>query len=256
MAFQIVRHAFSMIFGNFGQALRISVGPYLLLVAAVLMCFAAAGLLTNDLSRLNEVQNFGLSGALIVFALIVFAIFVFGWVAVAWHRFILKEEYAGFLPAIARRPIGSYVWTSVLAGLLVALTSFAVGFIGGLLIALIGLQNSFLGEFVLGLAIGVLTGYVWFRIALVLPACAISKPMRIPESWAQTERAKNTIFQVVLIMVGINLLIQLLLASLIWAPVPAFLVVGVAAYWLNFMVGLSILTTLYGHLVENRPLVE
>jgi hypothetical protein len=257
MALQFVRHAFMMVFGNLGQALRVSAGPILLTVAIIFLMAKAFKVDPPSIMMMfmhPETANPMI--ALLLFGGLFLVIFVASWVAVSWHRFILKEEYAHILPAIANRPIGSYIWMSIKLGLLVALASFVINFVGGVLIAVLGLQGSFVAGFVLGLASGVLTSYLWFRIALTLPASAVAEPMRIADSLAQTDPAKNTIFQVVLIMVGINLLIQLCLAALIGLPGPVFLVFGGAMYWLNFMVGLSILTTLYGHLIEKRPLVE
>ena len=43
MAFQIIRHAFRMIFGNLGQALRCSIGPYVILILGVRLAFAIFG---------------------------------------------------------------------------------------------------------------------------------------------------------------------------------------------------------------------
>ncbi len=257
MALQFVRHAFMMVFSNLGQALRVSAGPILLTVAIIYFVAKAfkVGPATVMMMFMNP-ETANPMFALLLFGGLFLIIFVASWVAVAWHRFILKEEYAHVLPTIANRPIGSYLWMSIKLGLLVALASFVINFFGSILIAALGLQGSFIAGSVLGLASGILTSYLWFRIALTLPASAVAEPMRIAESLAQTDPVKNTIFQVVLIMVGINLLIQLCLATLIELPFPVFLVFGGAMYWLNFMVGLSILTTLYGHLIEKRPLVE
>ena len=140
MALHIIRHALRMIFGNFGQALRVSIGPFLILlvcaypittiqIGEIFLTFVPDPFATDIGGRASPVNP-------VVFLYLVFlifvALFVFGWVAVAWHRFILLEEYHGLLPAAAGRPIWPYVWRSLGYGLLVLLAGIPLLFLVGI----------------------------------------------------------------------------------------------------------------------------
>ncbi len=253
MAWQLVRHAFAMIFGNLGQALKVSLIPYGILVAAIIFMFAVVGMPMAGTAGVTP-DTFSAISILLVLALAAFAVFVFGWVAVSWHRFILKEEYTTLVPAITGRPIWPYVGRSMWLGLIVFLIAIpvfmvtsmiAVPFVSGgsMIIPLI--------TFFCGLTV---VAYLWMRWAIALPATAIGNNMTLSEAWATTAPMSKTILGVALILMAINVVPSFLLSGLYAAgPIVGF-VVDVILQWLTVMLGLSILTTLYGHLVEGRPL--
>ncbi len=102
MAWKIVLHAFRMIFANIGDALKVSVGPMLIFVVLALVLGSVANVSFTSIDPIQSVETAS-AGALFVSVLILCAaaIFIFAWIAVAWHRFILLEEYPGVLPALA-----------------------------------------------------------------------------------------------------------------------------------------------------------
>ncbi len=257
MAFSIVRHAFAMVFGNLGQALRLSIGPFLI---AALIVYALAtsmnvGMVSLAFMAMNPVAADPMILLFVLLAVIIAAL-VSAWVAVAWHRFILLEEYVDLLPQLKDRPIGGYILTSLAVSFWVFLASFVAGIVLGFVLAVTATAESFFFGFIGGALIGALSSYVWFRLALTLPAIAIGKPMRIADARETTHPMSSTIWQVVVILVVINMILRTGAGLVAPGSVMVQLVLGGAVTWVTFMVGLSLLTTFYGHLVEKRDLVD
>jgi hypothetical protein len=259
MAWKLIAQAFRMIFNNFGQALRVSIGPYVLLIAIFLAVLTFAGqtyrpeadaLMTNPPSGL---------ALFLILALVPIALFIAAWVAVSWHRFILLEERAGFLPPISGRPIWGYVGKSILLGLLVLLLAVPVMMAAGLLAAPFMAQagTSIPVVTLIILAVGyVIIGFVALRLAVSLPGTALGKPMSFGDAWRATNPIAGAIFGVTLILVIINVVPGVLLTGIYVAAPFIGVIVDVALSWLTLMLGIGILTTLYGHLVEGRDLPD
>ena len=255
MAFQIIRHAFRMVFGNFGQALRLSVGP--LLIAAIIIYGLASALDIGFVSIAFMFMNPAAADPLIAFFILVALVvgaFVSAWVAVSWHRFILLEEYTNWLPAWRQRPVGAYLLTSLGIGFWVFLATFLVSLLFGVLIAVLQLQNSAVAAAVVGFAVGALTSYVWFRLALSLPALSIGRSMKLRQSFDETIKVSATIWNVVFILIAINAIANVATGFVAPGSLRIQLALDGLVFWVNFMVGLSVLTTFYGHLIEDREL--
>ncbi len=263
MAFQIIRHAFSMIFGNLGQALRVSVGPYLLLILAIVGVLTLAGFpggyATYPESSTLYRNTLDPVAAVFVFLVVVFSVFVFGWVAVAWHRFILLEEYSGLLPKSVGLPIWRYIGLSLVLALIMFCLMFLVGFAVGAIVSIVNALRTSLGLFMIEFMMTSLASYLWFRLAIVLPAIATNNPLSIGEAWRRTGEIGKTVLAVAVALVAMNLVIQETVFTL-FTNDPTIqiiqLVLQLITMWLMLMVGLSILTTIYGHLIEKRPLIE
>lgn len=256
MAWHLIRHSFAMIFANLGQALKVSIIPYGILMIAAMVIFSISGLpmAGYDPSAVSSDSVSALT-VLLLIALLVFAIFVFGWVAVSWHRFILKEEYTALIPAVAGRPIWPYVGRSMWLGFVVFLVAIPVMFVVGLIAAPFA-SGSLVIPLIAMLCGLTIVAYFWMRWAIALPATAIGEGMSLKEAWSATADVSGTIFGVSLMLMAINIVPAFLLAGVYTAaPILGF-VVDVVLQWITIMVGLSILTTLYGHLIEGRPLVD
>ena len=250
MGWEIVRHSFAMLYRNLGNALRISVGPLLIALVAAFLILGVFGSGVDTLTE--EIEPDKLPPGLALAALLIMLLFLFvsAWIAVAWHRFILLEDYPGLLPPLAGRPVWRYLGKTILLGLVLALVAFPAGFVMGVIMAI--LQNAgpdLFSIFSLGLALYV--SYMWLRFGIVLPATAVSRPMGITEAWRATAPYATAILGTCVIFVLINTGISLVGAIL---PVSLAVLLTVAANWVMLMVGISILTTLYGVIVERRTL--
>jgi hypothetical protein len=141
---------------------------------------------------------------------------------------------------------------------------------GGLVIGLVvGLTQS--AGLALLLGIGLVFGASWVatRIGLVLPAAAIGERMTLSESWNATRPVSSQILlPLIVIALAVGLIGQVIL--LIFGQtvtVEAFgqvqeqvtlnfvgqIVNGVVS-WLQVLVNLALMTTLYGNLIEGRQL--
>ncbi len=254
MGWLIVKHSFSLVFRNFGYALRVSVGPVLIATALVYLMILITGFTpawaTTSLMLGRVPTSLVMVGLIAVLAYLIVAT----WIAVAWHRFILLEDYPGFLPALLVPTIMTYIGKSAVIGILLFLALIPTSLVAGLGLALLGLTQNALASLVLGFFLGLILTFVWLRLAIVLPGVAVAKPMGIRDAWTATKPVSDDIISAAAILVAINTGVSVLVDFFL--PV-GWLYVGVmfGLSWITMMVGISLLTTLYGHLIEKRPLV-
>jgi len=249
MAWNIVRHAFVIVFGNFGNALRASVVPSLLLIGA----FVGMGTMIDFPTAANgiDIENISQPGlaAVLILALGVFAMFVFAWVAVTWHRFILLEEYPSMVPAMSGRPIWPYVGRTLMIVLQMMIVMIPLMFL-----VLPLLMNLPAVGSLLSIGLSILLTFLWLRVCVSLPSVAVGTHMGSVEAWGKTAKIWQTILGVCVIMGVLNFVAGLLPAVLA-SNLPFIAgVMSIAIQWVSMMIGISVLTTIYGHVVEGRPL--
>ena len=176
------------------------------------------------------------------------------WIFVGWHRFILlKEGPALFGPRWKGDAIKLYFWKAFVLTASMLLISvpflFALFVIGSVFqIAKIAMISSWVCS---GAIIA-----IWLRNSLVLPAAAIGVDMKQHESWAKTKGAWPSFAVLAAAMlaskVGLNFF-EVLTVQAVENNVAATVIVAVAKAFFCLLY-ISILTTLYGHLVEGREL--
>jgi len=247
---KIFTHSLGMVFNNFGAALRIS-GVLYLIQAAVSIYYTIRFSEYLTAIRLGAMppppQGSIFTGLMVV----VVSVFVPIWIAVAWHRYILLEENPGSaVPSYHGPQIMAYLGKSILIGLLLVIGGMAVG---GVSVIVLGVFGSY------GLIAGMVLAFIFmvyisYRIGLVLPAAALGKKMAFGEALDMTSQAKSVVFQLGIITIGFGALTQL--PSYFNAdPTSAInIVYSQVTGWIVMMLGVSILTTLYGVYVENREL--
>ena len=249
MAWNIVRHAFIIVFGNFTNALRASVVPSLILIGTI-----GAFAMTADLSMFEEtfdptVTSLPTMSVMGIFAISALAMIVFAWVAVTWHRFILLEEYPSIFPAFGGRPVFPYAGRT----LMIALQMFVVMIPLMLLTGPLFLASPAVASLAI-FALGILLSFLWLRVCVSLPSVAVGEHMGSIDAWRKTNDIWQTILGVcaitALLNYGANLAVTLIASNLGFV----FDILQIAVQWVSMMVGISILTTIYGHVIEGRPL--
>jgi hypothetical protein len=184
------------------------------------------------------------------------------WIAVAWHRYVLIDEMPGSItPRFNGERLWAYFGRSLLVGVILFLLGMVVMIPFGLIVASIiaaapgplGALYASIPMFVAYLVIG-LVGY---RYSVILPAAAIGKPIGLSEAWEATGGANGAIFVLALVSSLSVVVLDFATAwvairSPWWIGVPLQLLVN----WGELIVGVSIITTLYGHYVERRPLAS
>ncbi len=253
MGIRIFVHAMRMVFGNLRAALRIG-GVALV----VLLALGISAGLTPPPGALHGPSTAGMATNLL---LTIARVIVGLWVAVAWHRFILLEETPGaLLPRWNGAAIWAYVKAGVVLALIVLLIILPIAFVGGLLmVPMTASMATSASPRMLMALIGFIIAlvpacYIFFRLAPVLPAAAVGSGLSLREAWFQTSPGAGALAMLTLVSIVASWLVQypgLLIAGV--TPAMALIWITVVQ-WLVLMVGVSIVTTIYGHYVEKRDL--
>lgn len=176
--------------------------------------------------------------------------------AILWHRHVLLNEtegQTGLRPGLS--VILSYLWRAIL----LALVQFLVAIPIGVAIAIVGGVGAAISDgvalfFVVGILAGVLFVWIALRLSVVLPAAALGNTMRISESWQATAPIANTLWGLAVLLAVLNVIISLATAAITPDGYAVAMVVQTVVYIVEGLVFISVLTTLYGHLVEGRSL--
>ena len=259
----IFRKSVEIVMGNFRQAVWLSGG---LFVLAVFLSTAINVAMTGSMivnptdmqidsslpksEQMKMAQDaFQSSSALLIGNVLL--IIAMSWIAIAWHRFVLLEESSPQLfPNWNTARLFHYLGTTLLLVFLIAIGLALPLAVLSLLLSGAGL-NGLMPFFSLGLFVCVY--YFFFRAGLVLPAIALDKRLSFSESLQKTAELSNAIWGTAMIVVGVSFAVAILLGALM--PNNIFGVLANAVVqWFMVMISASLLTTLYGHAVERRPL--
>lgn len=241
LGWKLFSHSLRMVLVNWPHAIKISIP----LIASYVIAFVLAGDAAVSGFGSEDMQSISGAALLSIF-LIMIGTF---WTVVAWHRFVLSEEYPAILPPFRFDRILAYLFSSILIGLL-------IGVFGGVLIGFSALVSGGFPPlfFLLGFVAFTLMIWAFYRLSPVLPAAALGTRMTMKEAWDATgvlsfgtliAAALSFVFSVILS------LIAELLATIIPATALAS---GVAASCIVTLVGASLLTTIYGVAIEKRAL--
>ena len=255
-AWQIFVHSVRQVFGNFEAALRVS---GLLYLAQVVMQFVILGtlLMKTEAERqaMIETGQFPWTSMAIYFL----AAAVGGlWIAVGWHRYVLTEEHPGLVPPFHGDRILGYFGKGLLIGLIMIIPALIVGIVAGGVAAVFFCPDrggvNFIaltaGTYLVMLPIGVLLT----RLSTMLPGAALQAGVPVLSGWEATKGETGTFVALVVIWAVIAGLVQLIGAYAFGSFFLFATVWQVLSDWVMLMVGISILTTLYGHYIEKRPL--
>ncbi len=265
---RLLRHSVAQVIWNMSAVLRISF-PMLLAMAASALVRPDFAWLTDPYA--GDLSNSGPQGGLWgvgpiliesvpLFAGLVLALYLSGlWTAVAWHRYVLTSEMPGaLLPRFNGGRILAYFGRSLLLTLaavpavIVIMVLTFLFFFGG---AMGGSNGSPAWlQFYNFLAFALIWWWVT-RFSLVLPASALGEPMTLGGSWRATAKANGALLFLAFLWSAVSAVLARI------SPVPGAAGAVAGAFvqfvlgWAGAMIGISILTTLYGHLVEGRDLV-
>ena len=252
---QIFLHSVRQVTANLPAALRIS-GVLYLVQFGVAMLFGGAMMGMG----MHGGMNGGMSGAgMGLGALVVFlvALVTAVWIAVAWHRFVLLAEGPSApVPPLMQDRMIAYFLRSLVLVVIMIVAGAIIGSIFGILAGGLFMRGpGFIGFLLMALLVQLPLIFLGLRLAATLPGAALGKDHGILAGWEATKSDWQTILQLaailavamaVLNLIGLFVFGGLGAGALLWQFVSG---------WLVMMVGLSILTTLYGHYIQKRPLV-
>lgn len=264
LSWNIFRRAVMLIVDNLGAALRVSALPYAAFIA-VNLWFAG----TVDMEAIATFDPEADPGALpalpegsvtAVFLTLFVQTLAFVWIAVAWHRFVLLAEGgASWVPPLRGREMLGYLGRSILIVLILS----AVGIATLLLVAPIL-------PFVAIPLVVILSIILSYRLGLILPAGAIGRPLTLTQAWQATKGQSGTVVLLAILTYLAALLLQVpalidamggadlsdpaAAVEALSAPGPVAMLYNFVISWILLMLGISVLSTLYGHFVEGRRL--
>jgi hypothetical protein len=260
--YQLLRHVVQQVFGNLKEAARLTLVLFLApFIGFVILGF---GVMTGGTMKEPAAAGGSLLAGLV---LLIITIVAYCWAAVGWHRYVLLEEMGnGLLPRWRWDRISSYFGRVFVVGIVVVLAVMG----GGLVIALVvGLTQSPAIALVLGIGLVLGASWVATRIGLVLPAAAIGEKMTLSESWAATRPVSSQILLpliVIALAVGITgQIIALVFGETVTVEafgttqeqvtlsIPGQILNGFVS-WIQILLNLALMTTLYGNLIEGRQL--
>jgi len=247
MGLRIFLHAVRLVFSQLNDALRIS--GLLYLVTVVLSFFSFYSLWQAGSGGMAS-----FSWQLLLSALVTGVIYL--WIAVCWHRFVLLDEMpATPVPTFHGDRMLAYFGRGIQLALIVAVLGLVLGFANGMLFQFVGASPPILiiGTLIM-LSIILLVTY---RLAPVFPGAAVGRSVGVGAAWAATSGASGTLLVLAVVSaiaaVVIDLPAQLIAALFPQGLIVSFIWLSVTA-WVKLMVGISILTALYGVYVEKRTI--
>ncbi len=266
----IFNHSVRQVLGNLGMAVRVSWWLVAFIVASVLAVIAIvpAETITAILQARQNMQAIlpigGRDAAIMLLSGLVFLAIAF-WavslIAIVWHRYILLEEIPrGVIPYRREYRIGRYFWSGVGIWFLTILIG---ALIAGFLVMIIG--PAFLGAGngggslpgVLGMLItGIVITVFYLRLALVLPAVALEDGMTLGMAWQASSGFSGAIAVAGVLLTLMGIVVGFILDFIAGTGVPSLLVSGLemAYNWFYFMLNISLLSTLYGFIVQKREI--
>lgn len=242
---QIFRHSVRMVLNNFEDAMRVSGLLYLVVAATQVISFL------NPPSE-PTVEGFAMPdniGLLVV--LNIASLIATLWIPVVWHRYALLEEYpTGWIPNWHGEQVLAYFGRSIMIGVLAGL-----GVMMALIIPVALLAGSPQLAQSVGLALAFfIGGYLLLRMGVMLPATALGERLTLAETWNATKGESETIISLTFLLVALMLLTSVPNAMNAEPNSLVALIYNVAVGWFVTMITVSVLTSLYGHYVEGRPI--
>ena len=252
-ALAILSHALRMLIFDIYGTLRVLM-PALLLVLA---CAAGIALFAPDMMTVLGAEPDVMlapepASALIFMVLGMTGLLGYAMMAILWHRHVLLN---GAERAEVMRPgpgvFFSYIWRAMVVGMVQLLASVPIAVVvtllagpapGGLMGALTGLLGSLV--------------FIWLalRFSICLPAAAIGAALPLRDSWQATASVSGPLWALALLFSGLNTIFFLLTGILMPGANVVSIVGQTAIYLIEGLLFISVLTTLYGHLMEGRSL--
>ncbi len=251
---QIFTHSVRQVFGNLNAALRIS-GLLFLVQLGAAYIFGRSMMGPGEPMREQMMRGDFPIGGLLIFILL--ALVTGLWIAVAWHRHVLGGEAPGaVLPPFNGDRMLAYFGYSLLIAVILIPLALVLGFVASWFVGpMMQSGRIVLGLIVVGLVVYLPMLVVAFRLSVALPAAALGKPLGIGGAWNKTKGTTGTMVLLAVLAVVFAVVIDLPAGYVFPANSILSLIWSAAAQWVALMVGVSILTTLYGHFVEGRALV-
>lgn len=268
MGFLLFKLCLMQVLRNWKMALRLSLPYFLLLIVFLVVAQFLA--VTNMANITDETASRRAFLTLLIAAPFLIAIFS-GMIiiAIGWHRYVLLGDpgtVAYVLQPIGR--VGLYFWQGLKVFLIVLISALIVTVAVTFLLSPLLVARGGAGGLSTVATIVALCGEVivtWYciwvtlRLGLSLPAAALSKRMTLTESQSKTSSLNGSIAMAALLVALLQTVPVFIFGGLaLVAPSTALVLVSVVLEvvigFINFFISFGILTVLYGHIVDGRPI--
>ncbi|MCX7559335.1 hypothetical protein OS190_07110 [Sulfitobacter sp. F26204] len=256
-ALAILAHALRMLIFETAATLRVIMPAVVLVIG----CSIGVALLSPDLvAFMQDTQDTGKTLRpddllnMVFFGLV--GLLGYALMAVLWHRHVLlngAEQRENLRPNLSI--FLGYVWRAVVVGCAQVLAAIPISLaMGGLGLLLIRDNPDGMATMLIGFLGGLAFIWIALRLSLALPAAAIGYTMTLGESWQITKPLSAQLWGVGLLLSGLNVCVYIVTNAVL----PDVGIIAVIAQTLVFilegLVFISVLTTLYGYMVEGRSL--
>lgn len=249
---QIFLHSLRQVSNNLDGALRVSALLYVVQALVGLVLFRGFSVLGGSGSQ-QSMRDMMMGGnfpwiSMVVFLLV--AVVCNLWIAVGWHRYVLTNEKPTLLPTFR----GDRIWAYFLRGFVIGLILIPVAFVVGLLVGVVAATGMGPLTAVAAVLFGVPVWIVGLRMSVSLPGVALGSETGIGDAWNATKDDWGTFVALAVILAILSFGLGLI-GTLIFGSIGLGILWDFAFGWVQLMVGVSILTTLYGHYIEKRQLM-
>lgn len=221
-------------------------------VQVVIGLILGFGMMANAQMGPGAMGSFGF-GAL---AVLLVAVVTGLWIAVGWHRYVLLNEKPELLPAFRQDRMIAYFIRSLILGLIILLPAIIWGMIVGVVFSPFAYGGAGLVAILLmTLIIQLPLVFLGLRLSAALPGQALGVQSEVLAGWNATAHDNRALAELAVLLVASIFVINLIGMAVFGHLMITAILWQVVTNWLVTMVGVSILTTLYGHYIEKRPLV-
>lgn len=250
LALSILKHAFLQVVGNLRQLVNISLLP-------ILVQFFGTIFVVFTFMRGMEGES-GAPGFFAIALVVAVLMLPFVWTAVNWHRYVLLNEPQPIFPNLPLNALIRYIVTGILIGLLIVVPGIVAVAIVQALAQMLGV-GGMIFTLAFGLALMLAILVISLRLSTAFPGAAIGTPNPIATAWRETAGYNRTFLLLSILMILLQLPVNLLEYIPIGPTTPAIVsiflsLLTIVVLWIYMFISLSVLTTLYGHFVEKRPL--
>lgn len=207
---------------------------------------------SDDFDGINNLPLFLLGLLFIVAGWMTFAIF--------WHRHALLQDAARadvMRPGqgVFRRYFNAAARVALIFCGTVLCGALGFGIVTSVLTAVLGGATHAVLFFSLMIGLTVFLTWVLLRVSLILPAAATGQSMKVAESWQATGVLSHDIMWTAVLLGVLNVTLEQVVGGLSLALPGLALILGIMQILAQSLIYISVLSTLYGHLIERRPLI-
>lgn len=256
----IIAHAIRMLIHEPGTTLRVILPG----LAMVVFSTVAASVLVSDViaavasNNANAILQIPPSDVLLMLVLGLTGLLGYALMAIHWHRHVLlngPERVSDLAPSWS--VIAYYIWRAFTVALVQMLAAVPILTAITVLAGITGWQTT-PGQSGPSVIFGILAGiaFVWvaLRFSIALPAAAMGQRMGLLQSWMVSAPMSGAILSVAALLSLISVATSVIMSLLFPGSGPAGLLLETCVFLVEGIIFVSVLTTLYGHLVEKRPL--